>query len=297
MWTSTLPSGKAGSGFFAPDPNIGSCAAQDESGVLELTSPAITLPAAANFARATFEHWVATEPGFDGGNLNISVNGGAWQLVPPSEFTFNNYIAFLFSADQGNTNPLAGQPAWTSTNPGTVNSGSWGRTHVNLGNFASAGDTIRLRWNFGSDGCAGRTGWYLDNVNVFSCTPNMPTISVADVQAAEGDADETAMSFTVLLSQPTIVPVSVNFELVDGTARHGNDFDRIAGTLVIPASTATQLIGGARINVTIKGDIVAEGNEAFTLRLSQPVNATIADGEATGTIVDDDTTPPGPPGE
>jgi Zn-dependent metalloprotease len=294
-WTSSLPSGKTGAGFFAPDPNIGSCQAQNEAGVLELTSPDIVVPATANFARATFEHWVSSEPGFDGGNLTISVNGGAWQLVPPSEFSFNSYNAFLFSAAQGDTNPLAGQPAWTGTNDGTVNGGSWGRSHVNLGNFANPGDTIRLRWNFGTDGCAGRTGWYLDNVNVFSCVPNLPSISVADVQRAEGDAADTQLVFTVLLSKPTILPVSIGYELIDGTAHHGNDFDRISGTLVIPASTATQLFGGGTIAVTIKADHVPEGDETFVLRLTGAVNATIVDGEATGTILEDDTTPPGPP--
>ncbi|MGB2717236.1 MAG: M4 family metallopeptidase [Vicinamibacterales bacterium] len=294
-WTSGLPDGNPGSGFFAPDPNIGSCTAQNEAGVLELTSPDIVLPPSSSFARATFEHWVATEPGFDGGNLAISVNGGSWQLVPPSEFTFNNYTALLFTAAQGNTNPLAGQPAWTGTDAGSVNDGSWGRSHVNLGNLAHPGDSIRLRWNFGTDGCAGRTGWYLDNVSVFSCTPRVPSISVADVSIAEGNAGETQLAFTVLLSTPTINAVSVNYEVVDGTAAHGNDFDRVAGTIVIPASTATQGFTSARILVNIKGDIVPEGNETLVLRLSGAVNATIADGEAVGTIVDDDTTPPGPP--
>jgi Zn-dependent metalloprotease len=290
-WMNSLPAPRLG-GFFAPDPNIGSCAAQSEAGVLELTSPPIVLPTSTDFARATFDHWFAAEPGFDGGNLWISVNGGAWQLVPPSEFTFNNYIAFLFSAEQGNTNPLAGQPAWTSANPGTVNGGSWGRTLVNLGNFARAGDTIKLRWNFGTDGCAGRTGWYLDSVNLFSCAPKLPSISVADASLTEGNAGETQMAFTVALSTPTLKSVSVNYEVLDGTAQHGNDFDRIAGTVVIPGGA-----GGIRILVTVKGDIVPEGNETFRLRLSGAVNATIADGEAIGTIVDDDTTPPGPPGK
>jgi Zn-dependent metalloprotease len=290
-WTNALPSGRLGSGFFAPDPNIGSCTAQNEAGVLELTSPEIPLPADSSFARATFEHWIASEPGFDGGNLSISVNGGAWQLVPPSQFTFNNYTAFLATAEQGNTNPLAGQPTWTGANGGTVTGGSWGRSHVNLGNFARAGDSIRLRWNFGTDGCAGRVGWYLDNVNVFSCTPKIPSISVADVSVTEGNAGEKQMAFNVLLSTPTISTVSVNYEVLDGTAQHGTDFDRIAGTLVIPASS-----GGARIFVTIKGDIVPEGNESFTLRLTGAVNGTIPNGVviATGTIVDDDKRPSGP---
>jgi Zn-dependent metalloprotease len=292
-WTNVLPSPKVGSGFFAPNPNIGTCApGGDESGVLHLTSPPISLPMSSNFARATFEHWVATEGGFDGGNLKISVNGGPWQLVPPSQFTFNGYNALLVSADQGNTNPLAGQPAWTGNNAGTVKGGSWGRTHVNVGNFAGPGDTIRLRWDLGSDGCVGSVGWYLDNVSVFSCTPKVPAVNVADIEVAEGDAGRAEAFFTVTLTVPTIKPVAVNFAFVDGTAKHGNDFDVAkAGTLVIPAG---QISG--RIAVVIKGDIVPEGNEVFSLRLTGATNATIADEEALATIVDDDTTPPGPGG-
>ncbi|HEX9690134.1 MAG TPA: M4 family metallopeptidase, partial [Thermoanaerobaculia bacterium] len=283
-WVNELPSGRAGSGFFAPDPNIGTCApGGDESGVLNLTSPPVTLPMETAFARATFEHWFATESGFDGGNLKVSVNSGPWQLVPPSQITFNNYIAFLVSAANGNTNPLAGQPAWTGTNPGTVKGGSWGRTHLNLGNFAGPGDTVRLRWDFGSDGCAGAVGWYLDNVNLFSCTPNVPSITVADIQKTEGDAGRSDAVFTVRLDKPTIRPVSFLYETVDGTAIHGNDFDRISGTATIPAGTTS-----VQIAVAVKGDVVPEQDEVFSLRLSGPVNATIGDGEATATIVNDD---------
>jgi len=170
-WVSSLPSGRAGSGFFGPDPDIGSCSrGGDESGVLFLTSPAVVLPAGAQLPRVAFDHWVATEPLFDGGNLSVSVNGGAWQLVPPAEIIFNRYNALLTSAAAGNTNPLAGQPAWTGTNGGQV-TGSWGRSLVNLGAFAAAGDTVRLRWNLGTDGCGGSYGWYLDDVSVYSCTP------------------------------------------------------------------------------------------------------------------------------
>jgi Zn-dependent metalloprotease len=300
-WVNALPSAppnwpveRLGSaGFFAPNPNIGTCApGGDESGVLHLTSPPIALPMTTSFARATFDHWVATEAGFDGGNVKISVNGGPWQLVPPSEFTFNNYNALLVSADGGNTDPLAGQPAWTGNNAGTVKGGSWGRSHLNLGNFARAGDTVRLRWDLGSDGCAGSVGWYLDNVNVFSCTPNVPSLTVADIAFAEGDAGRTNRFFTVRLSVPTIRPVAVNFEIVDGTAQHGNDFETGGGgTLVIPAGATS-----GRVTVVVKGDIVPEGNETFFLRLTGAANATIADSEAQATINDDDTTPPGPPG-
>jgi Zn-dependent metalloprotease len=290
-WVSSLPSGRAGSGLFAPSPKTGVCGTNGENGVLRLTSPEITLPAATSFARATFEHWFATEAGWDGGNLEVSVNGGPWQLVPPSQFTFNNYTFLLFTAAQGNSNPLAGQPAWTGANSGDLNGGSWARSHVNLGNFAGAGDKVRLRWNYGTDGCTGRVGWYLDNVNLFSCTPRVPAVSVADATAAEGNAAESQLIFVIRMSSATIKPVAVTYEVVDGTAQHGNDFDRVSGTVVIPASTATSAFTGTSVAVNIKGDIVPEGDETFTFRILGVTNATVGDGEAIGTIRDDDTRP------
>jgi Zn-dependent metalloprotease len=301
-WVNTLPNisdgppavPKLGSGFFAPTP-ITDCADHDETGVLHLTSSVISIPPTASFARATFEQWMSTEAiwdgavrlGVDGGNLRISVNGGAWQLVPASQFSFNGYTANLLTAADGNTNPLAGQPAWSGTNNGSVVDGSWGRTHVDLGNFAAPGDSVQLRWDLGTDLCSARAGWYLDNVNVFSCTPKIPSVSVADVSVLEGDPAHPTLDFIILLSTPTIVPVAVTVETVDGTAVHGNDYDRVAGTVVIPASS-----GGIRIQVPIKDDTVQEGNETFTFRITNVTNATIGDGEATGTILDDDTTPP-----
>jgi Zn-dependent metalloprotease len=280
-WVSTLPDGRAGSGFFAPDPNSGNCVpTDDETGLLNLTSPSITLPPTTDFARATFEHWVATEPAVDGGILLISVNGGPFQFVPPSEFTFNNYIVFLL----GSTNPLAGLPAWSGTDPGFSSEGSWGRTHVNLGNFAGPGDSIRLRWVFGSDCGTGATGWYLDNVNIFSCDPNDPEISIEDLEIEEGNAGVSDAHFVVTLSTPTIANVAVNFQIVNGTAKAGQDFKKNSGgTLVIPAG-ATE----GEIIVSVKGDTKVEGSETFSVVLSGPVNGTILDGEAQGTITEDD---------
>ena len=44
----------------------------------------------------------------------------------------------------------------------------------------------------------------------------------------------------------------------------------------------------ATFTITINGDTTVEPNENFTVTLSNPTNATIADGTATGTITDDD---------
>ena len=114
-----------------------------------------------------FDHWVATEPLWDGGNVKISVNGGAWQTIPDAKFIYNGYNATLNGAP-ANTNPLAGQRAYTGTDGGAVD-GTWGRTIVDLTGIASPNDKIQLRFDFGTDGCGGAFGWYVDNLQVLQC--------------------------------------------------------------------------------------------------------------------------------
>ncbi len=116
----------------------------------------------------TFVHWVATEAGWDGGNLKISVNDGPWTLVQAADFIYNPYNTILFTAAAGNTNPLAGQPAFSGTDGGAVG-GSWGRSIVNLAPYAHPKDKIRLRFDIGNDGCTGVVGWYIDDLMVYKC--------------------------------------------------------------------------------------------------------------------------------
>jgi len=119
--------------------------------------------------RLTFEHYVATEFGFDGGNLKISINGGPYVLVPSSAYSFNPYNTTLVTAAGGNTDPLAGQPAFSGTDGGSL-FGSWGQSQIDLAAVGvKPGDTIRLRYDFGMDGCTGNDGWYVDNVKVSAC--------------------------------------------------------------------------------------------------------------------------------
>lgn len=190
-WASATPPtaspGSGGLAAFGVDPNGGTCSggAGDNSGVMEMTSPVIAIPASITTARMTFNHWVATEFRYDGGNLKISINGGAFTLVPQAAYTFNVPNTTLFTAGQGNTNPLAGQRAWTGSDGGSVG-GSWGQTQLNLlAAGVQPGNTIQLRYDMGMDGCAGLIGWYVDDVNVYACegAPTAVTLGSLDTPA------------------------------------------------------------------------------------------------------------------
>ncbi|HNP34683.1 MAG TPA: M4 family metallopeptidase [Woeseiaceae bacterium] len=166
---SNLPDNRNGRAFFGPDPTYGSCApGGDESAVLHLDSPQISVPASADDLRVVFDHWVATEFGYDGGNVKISVNGGPWTLIDYTDFVYNSYNIFLATAGQGNTNPIAGEQAFSGTDGGAVD-GTWGRSIINIAPYAGPKDKIRLRFDMGTDGCGGAFGWYVDDVSVYQC--------------------------------------------------------------------------------------------------------------------------------
>lgn len=166
-----LPGKRAGYAIFASDYSIGTCAAGgDQSGVQRLDSPEFTIPTGTNVLRMTFDHFVATESTWDGGNVKVSVNGGAWQVVAAADFVYNAYNTSLLTLAQQNSNPMAGEPAFSGTDAGSV-TGSWGRSIINLAPYAKSGDKVRIRFELGNDGCGGVTGWYLDDINVYRCTP------------------------------------------------------------------------------------------------------------------------------
>src|SRR5207248_2383831 len=111
----------------------------------------------------------------------------------------------------------------------------------------------------------------------------LPTLRINDISVTEGNSGTKSATFTVTLSAAANGPVTVNFATANGTATAGSDYVARTGTLTFPAGTTTQPIA-----VTINGDTTVEPNETFTITLSAPQGATLADASGTGTIVNDD---------
>lgn len=108
-------------------------------------------------------------------------------------------------------------------------------------------------------------------------------ISIGDVTAPEGTGPSTAFGFTAALSHRSGAPVSVSYQTADGTATAGADYTGKSGILTIPAGDSLGLI-----TVNVVGDATVEPDETFFVNLSNPSNATIADGQGLGTIQNDD---------
>jgi len=167
-----LPDSRTGLAAFVADQNNGDCPVEDKSGALTLTSPSIVIPGGTQVPRISINHWFDIELDWDGGNLKISINGGGFNLLPASAIEFGSYTGTLLEPVKDgspyNTNPLADQVAYTGTDGGQA-TGSWGETRINLLGIAGAGDTVKLRFDFGVDRCDGRIGWYVDEVEFYSC--------------------------------------------------------------------------------------------------------------------------------
>ncbi len=112
-------------------------------------------------------------------------------------------------------------------------------------------------------------------------------ISVADATVTEGNNGTSNLAFTVTLSAAASGPVTVAYATSDVSARAGQDYAARSGTLTFAAGETSKVVF-----VPVTGDATVEANETLRLTLSSPTGATIDDGVATGTIVNDDTAPP-----
>src|SRR5262249_24494256 len=112
---------------------------------------------------------------------------------------------------------------------------------------------------------------------------NVPLMTVADASVVEGNAGQRHVTFTVSLSAPSSVPVTVNYATANGTAAAGSDYQATSGSLTFPPGETDKTV-----TVSVVGDRLGEAEETFQVNLSGATNATISDSAAVGTIVDDE---------
>ncbi len=90
-----------------------------------------------------------------------------------------------------------------------------------------------------------------------------------------GEAQQKA-EITVRLLTVSGADTSVTYSTADGTAKKDSDYLEQSGTLTIPAGSLTQVIV-----LPLKPDTIYEGDEAFTVLLSSPQNAVLAEDKIT----------------
>ena len=118
----------------------------------------------------------------------------------------------------------------------------------------------------------------------FKVTDRDASVRVGDARVREGP--QAALAFTVTLDRARDRDVTVEYATSDATARAGEDYTAVSGTLVFTAGERS-----GTVSVPVIDDAHDEGAETLTLRLFNARGAVIVDGVAEGTILNSDLMP------
>jgi len=236
---------------------------------------------------------VAGEIRFTSATYTVAENvaGGTASITFERVGGADGQITANFSTSDGTA--TAGQDYTAVTNHTvTFNDGETGTKTVNVpiidDNVHEGDETVNLTLSGSTVNIAGQR--YAANVGPFMAVltitdaEDTPAISINDVFVSEPPAAGTSEAvFTVTLSNPSTSPVTVNYQTADGTANAPADYNAVTTTQITFAPGETS----KTITVTVNFDNLTEGNETFTVNLSNPsANATIADDTGVGTITD-----------
>jgi probable HAF family extracellular repeat protein len=122
-----------------------------------------------------------------------------------------------------------------------------------------------------------------DGQGVGTIVDDEPRLIIDNVSMQEGNSGTRLFVFTVTLSSPSTVPVTVNFATANGSAKAGSDYTAQFGTLTFAPGETT-----GTISILVLGDRKRESNKTFFVNLSSAMGAFILDNQGVGTILNDD---------
>lgn len=163
-----------------------------------------------------FEH--SDTVNFDGGVLEYSTDGTTWTdaaALIDGGVTYNGVLSPDFS------NPLAGRAAFVRS--------TFGYTATRLNLASLEGESVRFRFRIGTDFAVGSLGWFVDNVQLYSCS------SGGGFPVANDDAFATPFGTALTVAAPGV--------LANDNASGGGAMTAVLDTTVHPAS-GTLTLGG-----------------------------------------------------
>ena len=169
----------------------------------------------------TFRHSYDLESGYDGGVLELSMNGGAFADIFSlgGSFATNGYNQTISTYYQ---NPLAGRNTWSG------NSGGFVITSVHLP-AGSAGGNVQLRWRLGSDNSAGAAGWYVDSITLtepsYSCCASLVQPVIMNPHLEDSNRMAFSYTYTTASGQTYFLETRTNLSATDWTVLQTNAGD------------------------------------------------------------------------
>lgn len=205
----------------------------------------------------SFSHSYSLENRFDGGVLEVSLDGGPWIDLPGAEegVTVTGGYDNFISSDSGS--PIGGRFAWTG------GSGGFRTTTAELPD-AWAGSTARFRWVLATDSSQGGGYWAVDAVTfsteTISCTPFRPGLFLSSetTRVFEGNPGDA-----IGASLHTMLPLNRDVTL---TLQRSGDADPgdLASSLEVTLPAGQTQVA---IPVEAPDDGVEEGEESLTLEI------------------------------
>lgn len=251
------------------------------NGIAQINSAFLTTESftpTAEIKELSFDHLYTIEETYDGGVLEIQIDGGAWTewTVAGGTFLQGGYNATINS---GFGSAIAGRQAWTGIVQNTLST-------VAVFPNNALGNSVRVRWHFASDSSVTSDFWRIDNISLtgYTCCSGssvLPEISItaSDANAQEFDTTDTA-AFTIASNISPSADLSVPYT-VSGTASSGSDYLALAGVSTIDAGTQQ-----SNIKVTAIQDLLSEGDETLIVTLTDTSSYTIGTASASVTIQD-----------
>jgi hypothetical protein len=268
--TSTTNPFSAPNAAFAPNTTT--------AGVTELVSPSI--PINGTPAQLSFRNAFNVENGFDGGVLEISINGGPFQdiLAAGGSFVSGGYNGTMSA---GTDNPLSGRNGWTGLSGGTTATPAYITTVVNLPASAT-GQNIQLKWRMGSDeiiAAAGtQPGQRIDNIVVndttYSCTVPCGSANIVVTSTLTRMNATTVVANITLQNIGAVTANNVNLTNAKLGAAFGSPLPQSVGSLA-PGATANKTVSftnstpGANSTLVIGGTYTG-GTFSTTKRVTIP---------------------------
>jgi uncharacterized delta-60 repeat protein len=206
-----------------------------------LDTPSIFIPITGGVVM-DFWHNYNLESGYDGGVVEISIDGGPFVDILPAggQVNYNGTISTGFLS------PIAGRPAWTGTSNGFVNN------TVALP-AAAEGHNVVLRFRLATDCSNAGLGWYIDSITISyyvsdaSPTPPIPTPSATP---------------TATLPPPTATPIPTPCGVT-----FSENFDGVPAP-ALPAGWTKAVTGGGVAWVTSTTFPTSGANDAFAFPAS-----------------------------
>ncbi len=165
-----------------------------------------TFQASSDSVVLSFYQWYHIESGYDGGNVEISTDGGqTWTLIEPvNGYPDDNVYALGEAGFTGST-------------------GNWELVEFDLSNYVSSGDYFQIRFHFASDYSVCYEGWYIDDLagigfQIFTPSYDVGINKIFAPQGYYAVNDTVTPSVEVQNFGNTDADISVTIKLLKGSS-------------------------------------------------------------------------------